>query len=383
MNFNRRQAMGALSALAAAAGAAVGEDAKAQETRGRRTAKKVRKIATEEACSIPEVAAALKNVVRSTWDNLDTRLVSGVYNARPDEPSPILPQLLDIDSGRLAVMDQNGVDMHLLSLTAPGVQMFDADTATELATLANDRIAEAVRRHPTRFAGLATFAPQDPGRAVKEMERAINALKLNGFVINSHTNNEYLDLPKYWPILEAAEALNAAIYIHPRAPSDGMAAPFRDYNIESAVWGYGMETGTHAVRLMLSGVFDRFPKLRIVLGHMGEAIPFWLWRMDYMGAPTPSGTRSWRRRPNKRKPSEYFQQNFAITTSGVEDPLALRYCIDKIGVDNIMWAIDYPYQPTTPAVAFIDSAPLSDAERAKIAHGNAERIFHIGGRKAT
>lgn len=331
----------------------------------------VRKIATEEACSIPEVAEALGHVARSGWDNLDMKLVGEIYNAPADAPNPLLPKLLDIDAGRLAEMDANGVDMHLLSLTAPGVQMFDADTGTALATLANDRIAEAVARHPTRFAGLATFAPQDPARAVKEMERAINTLKLNGFVINSHTNNVYLDDPSCWPILEAAEALGAPIYIHPRAPSDGMAAPYRDYAIETAVWGYGMEVGTHAVRLMFSGALDRFEKLKIVIGHMGEAVPFWLWRLDFMGPPGK------RNRPNRLKPSEYFARNYAITTSGVEDPLALRYCIDRIGVDNVMWAIDHPYQPTAPAVAFIDEAPLSDEERARVCHLNAERIFGI------
>ena len=375
--MNRRELLGSvvgLAAGAAAAGLTASNSASAQDSRA---GGRLRKIATEEACSIPEVAEALGHVARSTWDNLDMRLVNGIYNAPTDASSVILQQLLDIDAGRLAVMDENGVDMHLLSLTAPGVQMFNADLGTELAALANDRIAEAVRKHPTRFAGLATFAPQDPARAVKEMERAINTLKLNGFIINSHTNNEYLDLPKYWPILEAAEALDAALYIHPRAPSDGMAAPFADYGMETAVWGYGMEVGTHAVRLMLSGVFDRFPKLKIVLGHMGEAVPFWLWRLDYMGAPgrAPGGAV----RPHKRKPSEYFRENFAITTSGVEDHLALQYCIDRIGVDNIMWAIDFPYQPTTPAVAFMDSAPIPDTEKEKIAHGNAERIFHIRG----
>ncbi len=366
MTVDRREMLGAMSALTMAAVAGEASAATAA-----RVQKPSRKIATEEACSISEVAQGLRAVARTTWSNLDMKLVGRIYNAPADRLPPFLADLLDIDAGRLKLMDENGVDMHILSLTAPGVQMFDADTGTALATLANDRIAEAVRRHPTRFAGLATFAPQDPARAVKEMERAIGTLKLNGFIINSHTNNEYLDQQKFWPILEAAQALDAAIYIHPRAPSDGMAAPFRDYNSEGAVWGYGMETGTHAVRLMLSGVFDRFPKLRIVLGHMGEAVPFWLWRLDFMGSPR------WGTRPNQLTPSEYFKRNFAITTSGVEDHLALRYCIDRIGVDNVMWAIDHPYQPTPPAVAFIDTAPISEADKEKVAHANAARIFHI------
>jgi 5-carboxyvanillate decarboxylase len=359
--------MAALAAAGAAAGTAQGTAAQPARAPGRA----VRKIATEEACSIPEVAERLGQLSRSTWGNLDIKLVDSIYNAPADNPNPLLAQLLDIGEGRLRVMDENGVDMHLLSLTAPGVQMFDADTATELAALANDRIAEAVRSHPNRFAGLASCAPQDPARAVDEMERAIGRLGLNGFVINSHTNNEYLDQQKYWPILEAAEALDAPIYIHPRAPSDGMAAPFDDYRLEAAVWGYGMEVGTHAVRLMMSGVLDRFENLKIVIGHMGEAVPFWLWRLDYMGAPGRQG------RTQKLKASEYFQRNFAITTSGVEDSVALQYCIDKIGVDSIMWAIDHPYQPTPPAVEWIDAAPLTDEQREKICHGNAERIFGI------
>jgi predicted TIM-barrel fold metal-dependent hydrolase len=269
-------------------------------------------------------------------------------------------------------MDANGVDMHLLSLTVPGVQMFDAATAVALARLSNDRLSDTVRAHPTRFAGLASFAPQDPAAAAKEMERAIKTLKLDGFLVNSHTDNGYLDEPRFWPILEAAEALGAPLYIHPRAPSDGMAAPFRDYRMEGSIWGYGVETGTHAVRLMLSGTLDRFPRLRIVLGHMGEALPFWLWRLDYMAQP---GARADLR--NQLKASEYFRRNFAITTSGLEDPLLLRFCVDTIGIDNVMWAIDYPYQPTKPAVAFLESAPLSEEERERVAHGNAERIFGL------
>ena len=174
-----------------------------------------RRIATEEAFSIPEVAAELRKVAQSPGNNLDLELVNAIYNS--EDGAGFLKPLLDLEEERLRVMDENGVDMHLLSLTAPGVQMFDADTATALASLANDRLAEVVGRHPDRFAGLASFAPQSPKRAADEMERAIRRLGLNGFIVNSHTNNEYLDHPKYWPILEAAESLDACIYIHPRA----------------------------------------------------------------------------------------------------------------------------------------------------------------------
>jgi 5-carboxyvanillate decarboxylase len=346
----------------------------------------LRKIATEEAFTIPEIAAAVRDVVRQGGPNLDLKLLRLIYDA-PADSAPtasapagtrdalartFLTRLLDIGEGRLAEMDSNGVDMHLLSLTVPGVQMFAPSNAIAFARLSNDRLSDSVRRHPTRFAGLASFAPQDPAAAAKEMERAITSLKLHGFLVNSHTQNAYLDEERFWPILEAAEALGAPLYIHPRAPSDGMAAPFRDYRMEGSIWGYGMETGTHAVRLMLSGVLDRFPRLRIVLGHMGEALPFWLWRLDYMASP---GSRSDLR--NQLKASEYLRRNFAITTSGLEDPLVLRLCVDQIGIDNVMWAIDYPYQPSAPAVAFLESAPLSPADRQRVAHGNAERIFRI------
>ena len=359
----------------------------------RRTAlAQISTLVTEEAFTIPEVADATRDVVKRGGPNLDLKLLTLIYGARaaapPSVPSEspkvalaadrdalartLLPRLLDLDTVRLADMDANGVDMHILSLGIPGVQVFERNRAIDLASLSNDRLSEAVRRHPTRFAGLASFAPQDPAAAAKEMDRAINTLKLNGFLVNSHTENMYLDEPRFWPILEAAEALGAPLYVHPRAPSDGMAAPFRDYRMEGAIWGYGVEAGTHAVRLMLSGVLDRFPRLRIVLGHLGEALPFWLWRLDFMASP---GSRAALR--NKLKPSEYVQRNFAITTSGLEDPLALRFCVDKVGIDRVMWAIDYPYQATAPAVMFLDKAPLSDEERQQIAYRNAERIFRI------
>jgi 2,3-dihydroxybenzoate decarboxylase/5-carboxyvanillate decarboxylase len=337
------------------------------------TGRKLRKVATEEACSVPEVAAQLRQASRTLGPSLDLPLVSSIYNAGPDEQPPYLRELLDIGAGRLADMDANGVDMHLLSLTAPGVQMFDADTATELATIANDQLAAVIARHPTRFAGLASFAPHSPKRAVREMERAVHELKLNGFVVNSHTNDEYLDDPKYWPILEAAEALDRCIYIHPRGPSEMLSGPMRDYGMFSALWAYGVEVSTHAVRLILSGVFDRFPRLQICLGHMGEAVHFWLWRIDFMSARA-QGTEGPRL---KLKPSEYFKRNFVITTSGQESPLALDFSIRQLGIDNVMWAIDYPYQPTAPAVAFMDGVEVSAADRHKLYHQNAERVFHI------
>jgi 5-carboxyvanillate decarboxylase len=356
----------ALSAAAVSANSA---------TESTKRAGSYRRVATEEAFSIPEVAEALRGVSRGLGNSLDLYLLRSIYDSAAGTPGGKLREaLLDLEGVRLREMDANGVAVHLLSLTAPGVQMFDADTAAELAILANDRLAEVIGRHPTRFAGLASFPPQAPKRAAREMERAINRLKLNGFIVNSHTNSEYLDDPKFWPILEAAEALGACIYIHPRAPSEGMDAPFRQYAMDSALWGYGLETGTHAVRLILGGVFDRFPKLKICLGHMGEAVHFWLWRLDFMAERMQAGGRLARL---QLKPSEYFKRNFVITTSGQESHAALEYSLKVLGPENVLWAIDYPYQPTSPAVAFMDAAPVSEDVREKLYHGNAERIFHI------
>jgi 5-carboxyvanillate decarboxylase len=338
-------------------------------------AKQIRRIGTEEAFSIPEVADALKEVANAPGHSLDLKLVEGIYDPKPGgRMGHLRERLVDLEEERIRDMDENGVAVHLLSLTAPGVQMFDADTAIELSMLTNDRLADLISHHPTRFAGLGAVAPQSPKRAAREMERAINTLKLNGFVINSHTNDEYLDDPKYWPVLEAAEALDACIYIHPRAPSAGMDVPFRYYGMDSALWGYGIEVSTHALRMIVSGVFDRFPKLKICIGHMGEALHFWKWRIDYMNA-----LRQGRDSPklDLGKPSEYMKRNFVITTSGVEDDLALDYSIKALGADNVLWAIDYPYQPTAPAVAWMDNAPISEEDREKIYHRNAERVFHI------
>ncbi len=152
-----------------------------------------------------------------------------------------------------------------------------------------------------------------------------------------------------------------------------LAGPMRDYGMFSALWAYGVEVSTHVVRLILSGVFDRFPKLKICIGHMGEAVHFWLWRIDFMSARAQDAGS-----PRlKLKPSEYFKRNFVITTSGQESPLALDFSIKQLGIDNVLWAIDYPYQPSAPAVAFMDAVPVSDAEREALYHGNAERVFHI------
>lgn len=339
---------------------------------------KCRLIACEEAWSIPEVAAELQKVARSPTQSADKLLVKGIYDAAGDQSGygkmDFLSGLLDAEGERLRQMDHYGVDMHLLTLTAPGVQMFDADTATDLAALANDRMAEICAKHPKRFAGLGSFAPHSPKRAAKEVERVMTTLGLNGLVVNGHTNGDYFDDYRFWPIFEAAEALDATIYIHPRGPSDTLKGPLMDYGMDSAMWAYGVEVATNMLRMMAGGVFDRFPRLRICVGHMGEMVPFFIWRINFMNSRAQKVGRAPK---TERSMEEYFRDNFVFTTSGVEDPLALRYAIDRIGIDNVIWAIDYPYQPMEPAVSFIENFACTEAEMHALCHGNAERVFHI------
>jgi 5-carboxyvanillate decarboxylase len=332
----------------------------------------VRRIATEEAFAIPEQFEAYRALGRSTWSSPD---VVFWYRILRNPDSPLIDPLLDLDELRLADMDANGVDVQLLLLTSPGVQLFDADTATALATVANDRLAEAIARHADRFAGLAAFAPQDPQRAAHEMERAISELGLNGFVVNSHTDGEYLDQEKFWPILEAAEALDAPIYIHQRPLPEAAIGPYLDQELWAGIWGYAAETGLHGLRLITSGVFDRFPKLRIVLGHMGEGLPYFVYRLDYMSRIL---RQIGAQKQYELDPSEYLQRNFLITTSGMNHHPPLELCLKVLGAENIMWAIDYPYQQTPECVAFMDSAPIPPQDRDKIYAANAERVFGIG-----
>ena len=329
-----------------------------------------RRIATEEAWAIPEQFDAWRDLIKKS-----TSYDPDLFLARAQTDGGQLSQrLLDVDDERLRIMDEAGIDVHLLALTSTGVQALETELAVSIATLGNDRLAAAIARHPDRYAGLATIAPQDPKRAVREMERAIKKLKLGGVMINSHTNGEYLDESKYWPILEAAAGLGVPIYIHPRSPSPAMAQPYRKYHLEHAIWGYAVETGLHAVRLIMSGVFDAYPTLKIVIGHMGENIPYALYRMDWMHA---RATVAMDRPKLKLTPSEYFKRNFMITTSGVNWHAPLKFCIEVLGADNIMWAVDYPYQETHEAVRFMNEAPIPDEQKAKIFHRNAERVFRI------
>jgi 2,3-dihydroxybenzoate decarboxylase len=283
-------------------------------------------------------------------------------------------RLVNLGNDRIKYMDKCGVDMQVISLTSPGIQVFDGALAKELAADANDQLATAVKNHPDRFAGFAAVAPQLPGEAAKEIDRAIGSLGLSGVIINSHTRGEYLDDRKFWPILEATEARNSPLYLHPRAPGQGMVQPYLDYGLYFAGWGFAAETSLHAMRMIMSGVFDEFPKLKVILGHMGEGIPFHLDRIDnrYLLQVKINAVK-----PLKKLPSEYFKENFVITTSGVFQDSALKLCYEELGADRILFAADYPYESVEDSVKFLDAADLSIQDKHKIYYGNAEKLLGL------
>jgi 2,3-dihydroxybenzoate decarboxylase len=286
----------------------------------------------------------------------------------------IVDRLTDLGPGRINAMDACGIDMQLLLMTAPGVQVFDKEDALAIAKDANEEAAAACRKYPDRFAALAVVPPQDPKAAAVEMERAINTLGLKGVVINSHTKGEYLDDRKFWPIFEAAEALDAAIYIHPQSPPPNMSAEFIKRGLEGAVMGFAVEVALHVVAIVLSGAFERFPKLKIVIGHAGEGLPFWLHRLDTQQELV---LRNAGKSNIKAKISDYVKRNVYVTTSGMGWEPAIQLCLDTMGDDHVMYAMDYPYQCMPEEVLAHDNLRLSKATLKKLYQTNAERIFHL------
>jgi len=335
-----------------------------------------RLIATEEAFAFPEYLDVMRGISRSMWRDLDLDTFRFFLSEDAYEME-ILSDLVDVDARRLAVMDMADIDVAILSLVSPGVQLFDPETATSLAAHANDFLAQTIKRHPRRFAGLASFAPQDPERAALEIERAVRKLGLNGVLVNSHTGGEYLDDPKYGPIFEAATALDVPLYLHPRNPPPelrGSITTSSGFKMSEVMWGFHMETALHAMRLIAGGVFDRFPSLKVVLGHLGEGLPSLLWRIDWFAAERL-----------KRRPSDVFRENFYVTMSGMfEHELChptLSYCRELYGgsVDHILFAADHPFAIAKDATQSLHTAPFSDHEVEKIACRNAEKLFRLNG----
>jgi 2,3-dihydroxybenzoate decarboxylase len=333
-----------------------------------------RRIAVEEAFVTEDIAREWKKVLASRFVEPGFRMMGNTILGDDPGARAVHARLVDLDAGRIAHMDKTGIALAVLSITSPGVQAFDAVTATRLAADANDVLAAAVQRHPTRFAGLAAVAPHYPAGAAQELQRAKNSLGMKGFLINSHTMGEYLDDAKFRPIFEAAQALDLPLYLHPREPAPSMVSPFLDYGLYFAGFGFAVETSLHAMRLIMSGLFDDFPKLRIVLGHMGEGLPFWLQRIDnrYLLQVKIGAVKKL-----AQLPSEYFLQNFVITTSGVMSAPALKLSIEVLGAERIMFAADYPYESVEDGVAFLDQVDIPEVQRAQIYAGNAERYFGL------
>jgi 5-carboxyvanillate decarboxylase len=338
-----------------------------------------KRIAAEEAWTTPEIMGMYEKLLAdgSLKDPGFHSLWGFFAGSQSERAQTLKARVLDLETRRLADMDEHGIDLQLLMLTAPGVQVFDAATGSALATSTNDLLAETIARHPTRFDGLAAVAPQDPQAAAKEIERAVGRLKLRGVVVNSHTQGEYLDDPKYWDIFAAAEALNVPVYIHPNTPSPQMVQPYLSRGLAEAICGFAHETSVHVLRLIVAGVFDRFPNLQMVLGHLGEGLPYWLYRLDFMHAGIVRANRSPGARPLQRTPSEVLQQNFHYTNSGMCWEPAVMFVHQLMGADRLMYAMDYPYQTVKEEVAAMDALPMSAEHKKMFFQTNAERVFQL------
>jgi 5-carboxyvanillate decarboxylase len=338
-----------------------------------------KRIATEEAFATQDIVRAYRDLLACKGSSdIGFNSLMGYYLDNPSERTrAVTERLQDLGSRRIADMNTSGIDLQILSLTSPGVQIFDAVLGSALARAANDELAAAIAANPTRYAGLAAIAPQDPAVAAKELERGVLKLGLKGAIVNSHTQNEYLDDAKFWDIFAAAEALDVPIYLHPNTPSNDMIKPFMARGLDGAVFGFAVETGLHALRLVVSGVFDRFPRLRIVLGHLGEGLPYWLQRIDFMhGASVRSGR--YASQPKlERKASEYLRENFYYTTSGMAWTPPIRYVQEVMGVDRLMYAMDYPYQFVPEEVNVTDELPLGYEDHKAFYQTNAERVFKL------
>jgi 5-carboxyvanillate decarboxylase len=337
------------------------------------------RIATEEAFAPPELVAMWQSMLADgTCDDPGFISLQGFYmRSKAERPAAVLARLQDLGERRIADMDAAGIDRQVISLTCPGTQILDRDRAVAMATLANDQLAQACRDYPDRFSGLAAVAPRDPSGAAKEIERGTRELGLKGVIINSHTEGEYLDDPKFWPIFEAAEALDTPIYLHPNTPPRTMIGPLLEAGLDSAIYGFAVETGMHLLRIITAGVFDRFPRLRMVVGHLGEALPFWLYRLDFMHAATVKAGRYESMRPIARRPSEYLRSNVWVTTSGMPWVPAIMFCREVLGPDRVMYAMDYPYQYVPQEVAFTDQLPVDAAAKKAFFQDIAEQVFSL------
>jgi len=311
-----------------------------------------------------------KRIVREWWSPTNYRLMD------PDQPNP----LTDLGEGRLKRMDEAGIDMQVLSISFPGVELFGPSEGTAMAKSINDELSIVIKRYPERLAGFAAIAPQNPDAAAEELERAVVKLRLKGAIVNGHIHGEYLDDPKYWVIFEKAEKLDVPIYIHPKMPSPDMIKSYSTYpGLSSAMLGFAAEASLHAMRLILSGVFDKFPGLKIILGHLGEALPFWLWRIDSRWEEEkradPSSAAFYK--DYLKSPAQCFRDNFCVTISGMYWQPVVQFVCSVLGSDKVLFATDYPYESSKLAAEFMESVQLNHADKEKICHLNAEKLLGL------
>jgi hypothetical protein len=296
--------------------------------------------------------------------------------------------LSDLGDQRLAAMDAAGIDVQVVSL-APGVEQLETAEAITAAAESNDFLAAATKRNPTRLAGLATLPTAAPDKAVQELEHRVCQNDFKGAIINGHNRGRYLDDKFYWPILECAEALNVPLYLHPALPpkavieaSYGGFSPAVTFFLAGPGWGWHIDTATHVVRLILGGVFDRFPKLQIVIGHMGEGLPFMLPRLESTSRALPFIQPG----PDDNTPpllnlqrplGDYLRENVHYTFGAFNFTSTFLNLLLEVGVERIMFSTDYPYGSMAEAVAFLKGLPVSPADRERIAHRNAEQLFRL------
>jgi 5-carboxyvanillate decarboxylase len=335
------------------------------------------RIATEEAFLTKEVLAAYKRLIAEGFDDPGFLSLWGFYSgSRSARATSVIERLQDLDSRRIGDMDAAGIDKAVIALTAPGAHVFAADEAKHLASDSNDQLAAACRRHPGRFVGMTAIAPQDPQWSAKEIERG-HERGFKAVILNGHVNGEYTDHEKFWPIFEAAEALGTPVYLHPQGPSKGLIGPLLERGLDGAVFGFGVDTGLHLLRLIVMGMFDRFPKLKFIVGHGGEALPYWAYRLDYMhGAGIRSGRYDFLK-PLAMPISAYFKRNIYVTFSGVAWEPAIQFCKTTLGADRIMYAMDYPYQYQPDEVAVQDAMAMSADDKKAFFQVNAEKVFGL------
>jgi 2,3-dihydroxybenzoate decarboxylase len=283
-----------------------------------------------------------------------------------------LARLSDFGETRLSAMDQAGIVRAVLGLAGPGVQAErDAAKAVRNARAANDFLAREIQKRPDRYSGFAHLPMQDPPAAADELLRCMHDLKFCGAMINGHTNGQYLDHPSLAPFWERAEALGALIYLHPADPVAPFAVLEGHRGLRRATWEWTFETGSHALRLIFGGVFDRFPRARLGLGHLGETLPFLLWRFDSRAGPDFYAVKL------AKPPSQYIKDNIVVTTSGMCSPEPLNCTIAALGHERMMFAADYPFESAEESGHFIDSVALDERVRADICFNNAARLLNL------